>query len=217
MLDTNTVSLIASATSIILALLAIILSVWFFVLSKKTEKESSSSLTKIETQADSLQKLTGKWMDRLTKYVTTDRPSPLEPAINTMFSQLPQAIIQFITQTQIPSNKGDLSFTIEQYHITAISLYFYSAQTNYWCQRYLPHAKDFDENNDSHKLIRRIIDTSYADFHLIHNHLLNANQNDLSRSKVYNIYLETKDSLAQYIRSVADIFILEQKSKENNQ
>ncbi len=49
MLDSNTISLIASATSIILALLAIILSVWFFVLSKKTEKESSNSLTKIET------------------------------------------------------------------------------------------------------------------------------------------------------------------------
>ena len=127
MLDSNTISLIASATSIILALLAIILSVWFFVLSKKTEKESSNSLTKIETQADSLQKLTGRWMDRLTKYVTTDKPSPFEPAINTMFLQLPQAIIQFMSQTQISQSKTGITLTTEQYHISAISLYFYSA------------------------------------------------------------------------------------------
>ncbi len=164
-----------------------------------------------------MQKLTGRWIDRLTKYVTTDKPSPFEPAINTMFLQLPQAIIQFMSQTQISQSKTGITLTTEQYHISAISLYFYSAQTNYWSQRFLPAAKDFDENNDNHKLIRRIVDISHADFNLIHNVLLNENQETLSKNKVYNVYLKTKDSLAQFVHSVSDIFILEQKSKETNQ
>ena len=213
MLDANTISIIAGATSIVLAFLAIVLMIWFFILSKNSEAKVSNSLTKIETQAESLQRLSGRWMDRLTKYVTTEKPSIIEPAITNMFTQLPQAIIQIISQVQTKQS-GEITLTSEQFNIAAISIYFYSAQTNYWSQKFLPLISEFDENNPNHTLIKRIIDTSHQDFQTIHQALLKTNQDELSKCKIYNIYLETKNDLAPYVHSVSEIFVLREK-KEN--
>src|SRR3989339_1546620 len=127
MIDANTFSIAASIVSVILAVLAITFSILFFVLSKKTETQALSSLTKIETQADSLQKLTGRWMDRLTRYVTSERPSILDesfPQLLTILSQLPQAITATITQVPARETADD---TIYSFYII---LYFYTAQTN---------------------------------------------------------------------------------------
>lgn len=215
MLDANTISLVASATSIVLALLAIIFTVWFFVLSKKTEKETSNSLTKIETQADSLQKISGRWMDRLTKYVTTDKPSSVDPTLlqlGNMFTQLPQTIAQFLSQTQIQQSSDKITLTNEQFYTASISIYFYSAQANYWCQPYLPKAGEFDKDNPTHNLIRRIIDVSHYDFMLLHSYLTKENPDQLRNNKNYGTYIETRDSLAPYIKSVSDIYIMQQQS-----
>ena len=61
-------SIVASIVSVVLGFLAIAMSVYFFVVGRKTEREVSNSLIKIETQADMLQKLSGRQMDRLTGY-----------------------------------------------------------------------------------------------------------------------------------------------------
>lgn len=88
-------SIASSMTSLILAILAICLSIYFFVRGKDTEKAVSSSLAKIETQADTLQRLNARWMDRLTRYVTEERKSPSDDAVSqliTILSQVPQTI-----------------------------------------------------------------------------------------------------------------------------
>mgnify|MGYP003587795725 CR=1 FL=1 len=74
-------SLAGSIVSIVLGLFAICLSIYFFVQSKKTEQNISVSLAKIETQTDALQKLTGRQLDRLTKYVTQPKSSSTDEAM----------------------------------------------------------------------------------------------------------------------------------------
>ena len=66
-------SLISSAVSIALAIIAICLSLYFFVQSRNVQQNVSSALVEIKTQTGLLQKLTFKQLDRLTKFVT-ERP-----------------------------------------------------------------------------------------------------------------------------------------------
>lgn len=75
-------SVVSSIVSVILAVFAIGLSIYFFVETKNTEQRVTNSLAKIEAQAEGLQKLNAKWMDRLTRYVTEDRPAPTDPAVH---------------------------------------------------------------------------------------------------------------------------------------
>ena len=72
-MESQIINVTAAIVSIILGILAIVLSLWFYRQTKDTEKEVSRSLSKIETQAEMLQKITGKQLDRLTKFVTAPR------------------------------------------------------------------------------------------------------------------------------------------------
>jgi len=208
MIDANTFSIAASIVSVILAVLAITFSILFFVLSKKTETQALSSLTKIETQADSLQKLTGRWMDRLTRYVTSERPSILDesfPQLLTILSQLPQAITATITQVPARETADD---TIYSFYII---LYFYTAQTNYWVQSFFPKASEFDDSNNFHQLVKRIIDMSHADFTTLAGILANLDQAKLSQNANAYLLNETKEFWRHNVRSTFDILIPQQK------
>src|SRR5262249_41060704 len=72
----ETASIIASIVSVILALVAIAQSIYFYTQSKNTESRVQEALTAIKTQTESLQALSGKYLDRLTRYVTTPREDP---------------------------------------------------------------------------------------------------------------------------------------------
>ena len=126
-------SVVASIVSIILGGFAVGLSVHFFVINRKTEKDVSNSLTKIETQAELLQKITGRQLDRLTKYVTAQRSGAIDealPQLITILAELPQTII---AQTQ-QSTSGNQDQLTDELIGCYIGLYFYVAQTNYWSQ-----------------------------------------------------------------------------------
>jgi len=53
-------SIVASIVSVVLAFFAIGISIWFFIVGRNTEKEVTNSLTQIKTQAEMLQKISGK-------------------------------------------------------------------------------------------------------------------------------------------------------------
>ena len=68
-------SIVGSIVSVIVGLVAISLAVYFYTQSKDTEGNVSTALASIQAQTEALQKLTGRWMDRLTRYATEARPS----------------------------------------------------------------------------------------------------------------------------------------------
>ncbi|MBM9547798.1 hypothetical protein JWG40_12265 [Leptospira sp. 201903074] len=207
------INLAAAISSIILALLSITISIWFFILSKKTEKETSISLSKIETQADSLQKLNSKWMDKLTNYVTTDRPNP----VDTHFSKL----IEIITTRQItlsntisndlPRDYNSLdNDQISNLVSCYIGLLFYSGQTNYWSQGYMPKIEEFIESDPFHNSIKKIIDTSYSDYFFILNILNQIDQSYIDGNALQGLYRESIDTIQPSIKNVADLLLSKQ-------
>lgn len=158
-------SIASSIVSIILAILAIAAAFYFYDKGRTTDQSITNSLAKIEAQAESLQKLNGKWMDRLTRYVTTERPpGPLDqqlPNLIAVLTQLPQAITMKISQ---PQSSDQPEHLIEELITCYIVMYYYMALTNFWAAGYLPDAAEFDDKNDFQQMTRRIVDGSCQDF-----------------------------------------------------
>lgn len=200
-------SIISSVVSVILGILAMALSIYFFVQSKDTENAVSSSLAKIETQTESLQRLSSRYMDRLTRYVTEDKPGSMAESVPTLIailSQLPQTLTATLTQVS-PRDKSQELMT--EIYSCYIALYFYIAQTNYWSQYYLPKVCDFKEENEFHTLVRRIVDMSDADFAAMAGILAKCDQTQLQTNNLAHLLSETKDFWRTRIRSTAQVFV----------
>lgn len=72
----------SEGASIALALVAIGQATYFFIKSKDSEKTVETALDGIRQQTETLQKIAGRQLDRLTKFVTEPRPieeRPTEP------------------------------------------------------------------------------------------------------------------------------------------
>jgi len=208
------ISLASSIASLILAILAIVLSIGFFVLSTKTERRSAESLTKISTQADSLQRIHARWMDRLTRYATEDRPSPndsLVSSLTVLLSQLPQSLTAALRPNDTNQTNEQL---IEEIHTLYIALYFYSAQANFWSQFYIPTPEEFDESNGLHTLPVRITDMSAADFQCMADILGICDAGRLSKSKIKHLLDETIDLWREKVRTSSQVMAA--KAKEQN-
>ena len=206
-------SIVSSMVSVILGFLAIGLSVYFYVQSKNTEKATSTSLAKIETEADALQRLNVKWMDRLTRYVTEERRSPSEDTVTQLIailSQVPQTIAA--TLTQVSPGAGD-DRLIRELYSTYIALYFYTACTNYWSQLYLPNASDFDEANQFHGLCRRIADMSSADFAHMAGILESCDQPRLGANLLAHMLSEARDFWRLQVRSTSQVFVARERAQ----
>lgn len=61
--------------SLVLGGFAIWLSWAFYSKAKDAEKQTAVTLEAIKAQSNTLQRLTGRWMDRLTRYATESRPA----------------------------------------------------------------------------------------------------------------------------------------------
>jgi hypothetical protein len=205
-------SIVASIVSVILGFFAIFLSVYFFVQSRTTEKGVSNSLVKIETQAESLQKLTSRYLDRLTRYVTEEKSQAMNdsvPALVAILAQLPQTITTTLLQITPRDKTDELTTEIYSCYIT---LYFYIAQTNYWSQFYLPTAAEFDEENRFHTLVRRIVDMSAADFEVIANILSKCEQPRLQTNKLVHLLNEMKEFWRTHVKTTAQVFIRQESN-----
>ena len=205
-------SIVASVVSVILGLLAIGLSIWFFVVNRGTEKNVSNSLTKIETQANVLQKITGKQLDRYTKYFTEEKPATYEPFIPKLIEALINLPETLITQSQqLPSSQitKEMTKTLIMFYI---STYFYTTQTNFWIQPYLPNAQDFDPQNPHHISIKRIVEMSAADCHTVAEILDNCNPQELADNPLSTYLFETRDIWKDFVRTCSQIY--ESRAKE---
>jgi len=202
----------SNIVSMILAIMAMWFAFYIYDKGKATDQSITNSLSKIEAQAESLQKLSGRWMDRLTRYVTQERPpGPLDqtlPELVTVLATLPQAITMQINQ---PAKSDPPEHLIEELLTCYIVIYYYTALTNFWAQGYLPDVADFDEKNEFHQLTKRVTDGSSQDFGNIARILEATDQQRRSRNSLAHMLVEARDLWGHHVRSVADIW--QQKAK----
>jgi len=205
--------LAASIVSVVLGFGAVALSVYFFVAGKRTEGAVGNSLTKIETQTEMLQKITGKQLDRLTRYVTAERPDATAEATRLLlfFTEMTKPLSSSMPNTGSDGNAAQLRAELVTCYI---AIYYYTALANVWSQMYLPAAAEFDEKNQSHTLVRHVVDTSAADFTFMAGVLGKCATDALVASPLANILQEAKEHWRPNVRSTADVFIARNRPEE---
>jgi hypothetical protein len=206
-------SIVSSVVSVILGAFAIWLSIYFFVRGKSTERDVSKSLSKIEAQADSLQRLNARWMDRLTRYVTEARRTPSDDAVRqliSILSQMPQTVVATLTQVRPGVTHEAL---VRELHSAYIALYFYTACTNYWSQFYLPDAGDFDQANQFHAACARVVDMSSADFAHMTGILRGCDQGALEANHLAPLLAEARGFWALQVHSTSQVFVLRERAR----
>jgi uncharacterized protein YoxC len=208
-------SIATSIVSMALAFFSIWLSFHFYEKTKETEKQVSNSLAKIEAQTAALQKINAKWMDRLTQYVTTDSPRPVDETTRVLLqvlTELPQSLSSGISQPTSTDSKEQL---IEEIYTLYIIVYYYSALTNYWAQVSLPDFEDFDSTDDLHQLIMRVIDGSCNDFQFFAQLLGKADQERLNKNGASAVLNETKDIWRHEVKNTSAAFISRSTREQN--
>lgn len=206
------INMASSLASIILAIVSLFLSLWFFTKSKETEQLVTNALAEIKSQTNTLQNLSGKYLDRLTRYVTQPKitDSSLSPENALALAQLPNTIQNVLGQINSVSDSGD-----EQEDDTLdliIMLYLNVAQTNFYVQGYLPSAIDFDETNSAHIQIKNILDTTYQNFHYIETRLRSYSTKDIEENYWYPSYSEVQARLKHLVKDANQTMVSKMKS-----
>jgi len=198
-------SIVASVASTILAIVAIGLSVLFYTQGKNSEVRVQMALEGIRAQTDALQKLTGRWMDRLTKYVTT----PHEPMVETQ-SQLLLAIKELpkdiVSQLLVPSAQSQQPELLRECVSGYCALYYYTAIANYWAQFCLPPFEQFEDNSSYSEFIKNAVDQSYKDFQLLAGILERVDPSLLALNPLKHLVDKARDEYRHLIKDTMGVY-----------
>lgn len=154
------VGLVAGVVSVIIAIVAIFQACFFYSRGKETEGRVESALEGIKSQVTTLKDVNSRITDRLARYATTPRNDSAQTAelFATTLQSLPEIALKLAPPSQV-SNDPALRTEIT---LSYVGLWYYAASANLWASFCLPRPEDFDA--DRHALVKRIVDTSAADF-----------------------------------------------------
>ncbi len=172
----------ASVASVIVAVVAIFLAAYFYTQSKNTELNAGRALTKIETQTEALQKLTARWMDRLTKYVT--EPKPVDENLSLLVSALKEMPTNIASQFQAPGEDATVQVLRAQLATAYMSTYYYTAVLNVAVQAYLPPLDELQPDD----MYKWLVDQTHTDFSSLDVILGASDQSLLKTDSRYALY-----------------------------
>lgn len=179
-------SLMASIASIILAVIAIWLALYFYHKSKQTEKIVALDLTEIKTQAGTLERLTGRWMDRFTRYAVN--PKPADETTTLLMSIVERSIpptsaeLKQIRESDSPEN------LIAELITCYILIHNYASISNIATQGYLP--EEISQIVGVTK-IKELVDGSFTTFQHLDQIIEGLDQTKLQGNVLYATYCET--------------------------
>lgn len=201
----NIINILSGVSAITISIIAMALSITFYIAGRRTETSVSISLAEIKTQTNALQKLSGKQIDKLMDHVfdgTSSQSETMGQMIHVL-SQIPITITTILRQPIENPNQANQDQIIALY----AALYFYTAQANFWSQYYLPKASEFDSSNEFHTLTQRIVDLSDNDFNTVATWLNQCDQNLVTKTSLYGYIKETQDRWRHNVRSSAAVFV----------
>ncbi len=184
-------SIVASVVSIILGLVAISISIFFYTQAKDSEKEVSRALEGIRVQTESLQKLTGKHMDKLIKGAT-DRKTDEESLMRLVdvvagFPDTMSTLMQLPTQALPEAGTEEDPVQKRRMNELYITLFAYSNWLNLALQggRWSLLELEVTEN-----VFKSFLDVSHRDFSLLLEILGDIDSTELSQCLNYQSYLD---------------------------
>jgi hypothetical protein len=185
----ETISIAAGIASLVLSILAISLSAYFYTQTKNTEKDVAGLLEGIRAQTDALQRIVGRQMDRLIRGVTEQPEGGIRIVYEVLaaIKEIPGSVTNLLQQ---PSSAAQAA---QQWYIEAIKgyigAYYYAALANIAHQYYLPPLDQLQEGD----ILKRIVDTSHADFVMLDNWFATLDAQELRKNPLWHLYSEAHD------------------------
>lgn len=176
------INLIAPIASLILAILAISLSLYFYNKSKDAEKNSEINVGEIKTQTKSLNQLATRMLDKFTDYATKPK------AVDESFLILANLYSKTVPDVggALNSQSGATLDEARQYIVnSSILSFFYSAVANMATQGHLPENRDELEEDDG---VAAILNASYEDYQTLKRNLQEFDQNLVNASAMLTVY-----------------------------
>jgi hypothetical protein len=188
------INLIAGITSLVLSVVAIWLSLYFYGQSKNTEKDVTSALTGIRIQTDALQKLTGKWMEKLINYSTQSQPvySETLSTLMAVIQEMPSRL-----SVSLP-NSADSDAVKKEMIVGYIGTYYYASMANVAIQPLVP--EEFNILDETHNALKSIVDNSYSDVNTFRE-LLQGQGAELTNSRAYSFYQRAETDWLPLVRN----------------
>lgn len=173
------VNLISSLTSLVLAIIAIWLSLHFYDKSKDSEKQTEVNVNEIKTQTKALTDISSRMLDKYTDYATKPKAADESFLI----------IAQLLGQTTFGNVGGYSSTNLQQLRAFAISMtigaFHYSGLTNQALQDLLPENRGMiDETNN----FPQLLENSKSDFMLLRDTLADVDSSELTSNELFNLY-----------------------------
>jgi hypothetical protein len=192
-------TLVSTIASLILAVLAIWLAIYFFVKSKNSEKESASLLVRINSQTDLLHKVSNKLLDKYVAYSTQPKQA------DETYVLLAQVVQTTLSQGLASNGTTAANQQVMQELTTIyIAVLYYSALSNVYLQGAIPSEMTEAELEQQSPWLRTLLDRSSADF-FVANEWLNQNGGGyIESSTAKQYYQEMTDG--EFTKVVKDTF-----------
>ncbi|MCH8164502.1 MAG: hypothetical protein IH889_02730 [Planctomycetes bacterium] len=191
--------------------MAIVATAFFAVWTNRLQQSASSALTEIKVQGDALQKLTARWMDRLTKYAT--REPRLDPSLQRIIEQLAPAPRESRLQSDLSAETPVNQDTID----CLIVLLFYIAIANVYAAMMVPVAKEFDMGNALDVLSIRHTDQCFNDFQIAKAALARVDQAMIQQSQYSQMYREATTTWEPLMKKSAQAMAEHSKAGESEE
>lgn len=188
-------SLVGSVVSIILAVLAICFSLYFYTKGKNSEIEVSKALAGIKAQTQALQKIFGVQLDKLTDFAT--QPKQNEDDIKALLELVKNLPKHFADSFQPPGEKATSQTLLKETISAYIGIYYYVAVANYGSQGYLFEGQE-DLTFNSYKTI---VDQSYLDFEFMDKILSEVDLKLIKESPLNHLYENAKSLWKPHIKN----------------
>lgn len=210
-------SIVASVVGAILAIVAIWQSMYFYTQAKGSEARVELALTGIKAQTEALKALSGRQLDRLTKYATTPREEHTHAAqvLADTMRDIPNIVLRLMPAApNAPSQPALHSPSRSELVHLYVALWSYIGATNVWASFSLPSPQTFDDDDNFHRIAKRTVDRSAGDFQFMSSIVDHLSRDEIEACDPYyiDIYNETQEVLRELIGDTAYQFA--QRAKE---
>jgi hypothetical protein len=178
-------NLVASIFSIVTGVVALSLSVVFFLSAKKAETNTNQYMVEIKSATSQLSRLSMRLLDRLTTALVAPRPTE-ERLVDAL-----RDVSNLKTLSESSTDEIDSKTTkaqLEQFRVdNLVTAFYYAATTNITTQGLMPAAPD---DSDSYKIYKYGLDQSQSDFKTMSSWILNTDEYEkkLAASPVKHLY-----------------------------
>ena len=199
LLNSDALSISSSIISVLLAIIAIIQATIFFIASMRTKYSVEKSLAKIETETRSLTRLTGKVVQPLTDYATSDKID-----VNNAVSQIVEKVakINFAASHGLTDkeNKNPRQEEVELW----IVIHHYAALLNFFAKLSLPKHDEYDPADEFDVIVSNIVNGSSTDF-IFFDHQIDSltEEQELSQNAI-EILKSTRDIWSFHVSTISE-------------